>query len=73
MKNELKPCPKCGGEGFEIYGYGYPLIICGIEIDRPFGTIIICEKCGYQTNAYRHEPIKAYEEWNRRANEKIDF
>lgn len=64
---ELKPCPKCGGEAVERIGYGYPLVICGIECDRPLGTIIVCRKCGYHTNAYSGDYSKVYDEWNRRA------
>ena len=66
--NELKPCCKCGGKGIERIGYGYPIIICGVELNRTLGTIIICQDCGYQTNSH-DEPYKAFEEWNRRAND----
>lgn len=66
---ELLPCPKCNGEGVERIGYGYPIIICGVECNRTLGTIIVCRKCGFHSNAY-DEPIKAYNDWNTRTKER---
>ena len=59
----LAPCEKCGGEGCETKGYGYPFYIGGIEVGRPFGNVVVCTKCGYHTNAY-YEPWEAIRAWN---------
>lgn len=71
--DKLKHCPKCGGNGIEKVGYGYPIGICGISAGIPLGHVVVCEKCGYHTQAY-YEPLDAFEDWNRRAdNERTDM
>jgi hypothetical protein len=67
MMDELKPCPKCGGKGMEKVGNGYPTYIFGMPTGISLGHVVICEKCGYHTQAY-DEPLGAFDDWNRRAD-----
>ena len=60
---KINPCPKCGGEGREMVGEGYPLAICGIPVATSIGNIVICSQCGFRSRAYR-EPWKAIANWN---------
>lgn len=66
---KINPCPKCGGEGREMVGDGYPFTICGIPVATTIGNIIICTKCGFRSGAHR-EPWKAIADWNNIKPEK---
>ena len=62
---DLKPCPKCGGEGVERIGPGFPAFMGGVRIPalQPFGTYIVCRSCGYRRNSFS-EPWEAIRDWN---------
>lgn len=55
MTEELKPCPRCGGEPFEWEEWSW---------DGMSGAFVECEKCGYDVCGFERE--EAREEWNRR-------
>ena len=55
-KQELKPCPFCGGMPF-IYYYS------GLNFEL---AEVVCKECWCRTK--RKEEDKAIEEWNRRVN-----
>lgn len=72
LKNNfsLTPCPKCGGRGRETVGDGTPVIIAGISLGPSVGNIVICENCGFKTNAHR-EPWEAIADWNKKEQSAV--
>ena len=77
MREELKPCPYCGGEA----------VIKAVNKNYGFTIWCQCQKCGARTEGYcpntNNEDAtidniencknRALEQWNRRANDgKID-
>lgn len=69
--DKLRPC-KCGAMPRERIGEGFPLMICGIPVCTPIGTYLYCPSCGERTNSFV-EPIKAYEEWNKKAEGRANM
>ena len=55
MKNDLKPCPFCGGKPYQN------------ECDREYK--IVCDKCRVRTDTYSLSRL-AVEAWNRRVNDE---
>lgn len=64
---KLDPCHQCGGQGRETVGDGRPVYIAGVSLGPSLGNIVVCENCGYTTQAYRG-PWQAIAEWNRKAD-----